>query len=140
MYVRFKTEVRASSLYRGSEKARDFAENAKDALLGHMRRKCPLGVAYWRLATNENRGEFYWYTPSLSENELRRIPNIYGEVERHKMSAWYSEVRDQSQRLDLLFDWGKHDEAVDLGVITNEVITFAPETEDLTRWRKQALP
>ncbi|UVW27053.1 hypothetical protein [Massilia sp. H6] len=139
-YVRFQTEVTVTSFSRGSEKARDLAENAKDALLGHLRRKCPLGVAYWRLATDESRGEFFWYMPPLTDNEFTRMPEIYGAVERQKMSTWYSTVRTQSQQLDLLFDWGKHNDAVDLGVIKSDVFTIAPETYALANWQIQEYP
>jgi hypothetical protein len=140
VYVRFQTEVKVSSLSTGSAEALALAEDAKDTLLRHMHRRCPLGVAYWRLASNQNRGKFYWYTPASSESTFETRPDVYGGVEWQKMSSWYSAIRHQSQQLDLLFDWGKHDEAVDLGVIMSEVITFAPETEDLTRWIKQASP
>jgi len=140
VYVRFQTEVKVNSLFTVAGEARGLAEDAKETLLRHMCRRCPLGVAYWRLATDESRGMFYWYTPPLSEGAFETRPDVYSGVERQKMSSWYSAIRHQSQQLDLLFDWGKHDEAVDLGVIMSEVITFAPETEDLTRWIKQAPP
>jgi hypothetical protein len=38
-----------------------------------------------------------------------------------------------------LFDWGKHDAAADLGVIKDETMMFAPESDDSRKWRKQQI-
>jgi hypothetical protein len=129
VYVRFVTEVQLG-YFAGSQRTSYLAELAKESLLGFMQRRCPLGVAYWRLATDESRGEFYWYTSRFSFND---------RDERERVLRWDTAVRDQSQQLDLLFDWGKHDRAADLGVIKDEMITFAPESDDLLKWRKQRI-
>ena len=138
VYVRFETEVTINVFAgQGAARAREFSSAARDVLLGHLGKRCALGAAYWRLATDESRGQFFWYTPPLSEKQLNTMAHIYGERESKKMLAWHRGVRNQSQQFDLLFDWGKHEAAVDLGVIASEAITFAPETEDLRRWNKQ---
>jgi hypothetical protein len=129
VHVRFKTEANVGFLA-GHGKAHEFAENAKDALLSYIRRHCPAGAAYWRLATDESRGEFYWYTPDSG-------PTFPGEEDRQKKLRWETAIRQQSRDMDLLFDWNKHEAAADLGIIASDTISFAPASDDLTQWSRQ---
>jgi hypothetical protein len=120
IHVRFTAKAKN---FLGSETSEvsNIASSVRDVLLFKLRRDFPLGVAYWRLATDTSRGSFYWYNPPLREKEFERCANWPQEVDVNRMRAWFSSVRQCANEYEALFDWSKHDNAHDLGAYYKEI-------------------
>lgn len=119
-HVRFTAKAK-NFLGSGTSEVSNIASSVRDFLLLKLRRDSPLGVAYWRLATDTTRGDFYWYNPPLREKEFERIENWPQKVDLNRMRAWFSGVRQCANEYEGLFDWSKHDNAHDLGTYYKEI-------------------
>jgi hypothetical protein len=120
VHARFQTKINKPFGIETSESS-NIAKSMRDALLAKTEKKFPLGVAYWRLATDTSRGNFYWYNPPLQEKDLVRLKKNYSEIEINQMQAWYSNARELANHFEGLFDWGTHGGAHDFGLLTQEV-------------------